>query len=52
MVDVAAVEYITPDGRIQFARGNRNGLNPRYQHLTAKNMDDYRENGIPDEALR
>ena len=26
VVDVSAVEYITPDGRIQFARGNRNGL--------------------------
>ncbi len=26
VVDVAAVEYITPDGRIQFARSNRNAL--------------------------
>ncbi len=26
VVDVAGVEYIAPDGRIQFPRGNRNGL--------------------------
>ncbi len=26
ILDVAAVEYIAPDGRIQFPRGNRNGL--------------------------
>jgi len=26
IVDIFGVEYITPDGRIQFARGNRNGM--------------------------